>query len=55
MPTRYQAEALIYQHVPLDALMGIVCFNQKAEMQLQNALKSHNVSPKLVVRPTWYF
>lgn len=52
---RYQAEALIYQHVPVEALLGIVCFNQKAEMQLQNALKSHSVTPKLVVKPTWYF
>jgi|GEM_PF-5281738 len=44
-----------YQHMPVDALMGIGCFNREAETQLQTALKSCSVAPKIVIRPTWYF
>lgn len=32
---RYQAEALVHHHVPLDSLVGIACFNERSRNELQ--------------------
>jgi hypothetical protein len=32
---RYQAEALIWKHVPLDALQGVCCCDTSVEAQLE--------------------
>ena len=52
---RYQAEALIHEHVPLEALEGIVCSNREAEMNLHNELQIRNLSLRLLMKPSWYF
>ncbi|NIA13550.1 MAG: DUF4433 domain-containing protein [Nitrospiraceae bacterium] len=52
---RYQAEALAYQHVPVNALLGIVCYTDGVRNQLQDACKSKGLNIRLEVRPGWYF
>ena len=52
---RYQAEALIYQTCPLEALKGIICFNQSVKLQVEQWLKQHNKVLSVVVRQEWYF
>lgn len=52
---RYQAEALIHQHVPLDALLGICCHSGTAKSVLQKELAVRNVNIRTVVQPNWYF
>jgi hypothetical protein len=52
---RYMAEALIYQHVPLSALGGIVCYNPAVEKRV-NAMQSQaGTSMPTAVKPKWYF
>lgn len=54
-PLRYQAEALIHRHMPLSALLGVVCFNdlvrQSIEAMAQNC--GQIISVKTI--PKWYF
>lgn len=52
---RYQAEALIYQHLPLDSLSGIVCYSASIEADLQAAIASRNRALQTATRPNWYF
>lgn len=52
---RYQAEALVHQHVPLDALLGIGCYSARAQSVLQKELAVRNVNIRTVVQPNWYF
>lgn len=52
---RYQAEALIYQHLPVTALAGIVCHGQAQESYLQDLMQKVNLNLTLAARPDWYF
>lgn len=52
---RYQAEALAYQRVPMEALMGVACYTEAVRHEVEAATSSAGVSIKVVVRPDWYF
>ncbi len=52
---RYQAEALAYQRVPMEALMGIACYTEAVRHEVEAATSSAGVSVKVVARPDWYF
>lgn len=52
---RYQAEALVYQHVPVDALLGLACYNDTVEAQLKKELAARDLDLKLEQRAWWYF
>lgn len=52
---RYQAEALIYRHLPLEGLLGIACHSETANHQLQSEIGRRNLTLKVVVSPSWYF
>lgn len=52
---RYQAEALIKQHCPIDALLGIVCYNTQVEQQLQQQVQLRKLNLDVIARPGWYF
>lgn len=52
---RYQAEALIYRKVPLDALLGIVCYSREVGQKLQGECKARELDIQVKIRPTWYF
>jgi len=51
---RYNAEALVYQHVPVSALQGIVCQGPAEEARLKEMV--HNAAVDLAVhaRSGWY-
>ena len=51
---RYQAEALAFQHVPVNALQGIVCNGANEEASLKEMV--HNSAVALTVQslPAWY-
>ncbi|MEM9419072.1 MAG: DUF4433 domain-containing protein [Planctomycetota bacterium] len=53
--TRYQAEALVYQHVPVDALTGIVCNSDRVKKRLQQQIDDRGLGYGVVTRPRWYF
>jgi len=52
---RYQAEALVYQKLPISALSGIACYDDAAHDQIQKALAERDIMQKVVIRPNWYF
>jgi len=52
---RYQAEALVKQHCPIDALLGIACYNAQVEQQVKQHIQQRNMNLDVIVRPGWYF
>ena len=52
---RYQAEALVHQRVPVEALVGAVCYNQASGTQLETAIKQRHINLRVLVQPKWYF
>ncbi|MWN05357.1 DUF4433 domain-containing protein [Gilliamella sp. Pas-s95] len=52
---RYQAEALIHQHCPINALVGMICYNEQAEEDLNTWLQQRQLKIPVHKRPRWYF
>lgn len=52
---RYQAEALIHRHLPLDALSGVVVRDARARARVAGELRKRGLSLKLEVERSWYF
>ena len=50
---KYQAEALVHKHVPLDALLGIVCYNEAVKTDMQSKAGNTN-SAKILAQPKWF-
>jgi ssDNA thymidine ADP-ribosyltransferase, DarT len=51
---KYQAEALVHQHVPLNALMGIVCHDQTVKTSVQADVDAKGLDLKVVTQSGWY-
>ena len=52
---RYQAEGLIYEHLPADHLTGIVCYGEDEKRKLMKQTEEAGVELKIVAQPSWYF
>ncbi len=52
---RYQAEALAYENVPLDALLGMVCYDGGVESGIRAAMATRKIGLRTEVLPRWYF
>lgn len=52
---RYQAEALVHRHVPMDALIGIGCSSDRVADDVQQMLVENGSKLRTVSRPGWYF
>lgn len=52
---RYQAEALIWQSMPLQGLLGVVCYNDVVESQLLAETAKRGLTLSIQVQPNWYF
>jgi hypothetical protein len=52
---RYQAEALVYKHLAIDALLGIVCYNDGVANSLQAVASRCGVGVPISVKQGWYF
>lgn len=54
---RYQAEALIYRHVPLHCLLGAICYTDQEKEKIQQLVHSKNLGNTFEVhtRKEWYF
>jgi len=52
---RYQAEALIYKHAPIDALAGVVCYSDAVVGTINRHLATRNQTFKVVKKTDWYF
>ena len=51
---RYQAEALVHRHVPVNALVSVAVRDAAAQAKLIAEWKSRGLSLPLAVRPEWY-
>jgi len=52
---RYQAEALVHEHMPGRALAGIVCYGNSQAKRIRDALDDAGITIKVVVNPNWFF
>ena len=52
---RYQAEALVHQHCPVEALVGVVCYNEEIKTQVEQTMAQLGVARPVHVRSGWYF
>ena len=52
---RYQAEALIWKHVPLEALQGVCCYTPAVAEHIKTEIEQRSLAFKVGVQPSWYF
>ncbi len=51
----YQAETLIRDYVPVDALSGIVCFDDASKKVVEAYVAAAGSNVKVAAYPRWYF
>jgi hypothetical protein len=52
---RYQAEALIHQHLPIAGLIGIVCYTEQLKLKIEQETQARGLRLQVVARTGWYF
>lgn len=52
---RYQAEALIHRHLPVEALIGIICYTDEIKSRIETRLRQHGIALNVVTMQGWYF
>lgn len=52
---RYQAEALIHQHCPIEGLQGVICYTQTLRKSIEDRVKTRGLDLAVHARPDWYF
>lgn len=52
---RYQAEALVHQHLPLDSLEGIICHSELIEADVKQEIAKRGLKLTTAHKPGWYF
>lgn len=52
---RYQAEALIHKHLPVELLAGIVCHGKNEKRTLSRQQEELGMQLEIVAQPSWYF
>jgi len=52
---RYQAEALVWRHLPVEALLGICCYNSAVAEEIKSELAKRALEMQTIVQTGWYF
>lgn len=52
---RYQAEALIHRHLPVDALLGVVTYNDAIKADVQALADERQLDLGIYGKPSWFF
>jgi hypothetical protein len=52
---RYQAEALIFNHLPVKALLGVVCYTDAVKTILDDKIKKKGLTLDVRAMTGWYF
>jgi hypothetical protein len=52
---RYQAEALIHRHLPVEALAGMICYETAQQLRLQHLVAQSGHAMKVVAWSDYYF
>jgi len=51
---RYQAEALVYRHMPIEALLGVTCYGDAQRQRLEALAEDEDLSLEIRTLPGWY-
>lgn len=52
---RYQAEALVHQHLPVSGLRGIVCYTEALKQGIEQQIQARHLNLPVYARTGWYF
>lgn len=52
---RYQAEALIHRHLPVEGVLGIVCYTGTLKQRIEQDIQARDLNLPVHVRTEWYF
>lgn len=52
---RYQAEALIWRHIPIGAFRGICCYTEPVAEELRAEVQMRGLSLQVAAQRSWYF
>jgi hypothetical protein len=52
---RYQAEALVHRHLPIDALLGMACYTPSVAACLKSHVATRGLSIPVAAKDAWYF
>jgi hypothetical protein len=52
---RYQAEALVWKHLPVEALIGICCYDSAVDQSIKAELAERGLKIQTIVQGSWYF
>lgn len=52
---RYQAEALVYNHIPIEAFIGAVCYTEKVKDSVLQAAGNNGLDLQVIKQTGWYF
>jgi ssDNA thymidine ADP-ribosyltransferase, DarT len=52
---RYQAEALVWRHLPFEALLGICCYSREVGQEINAELAKRDLEMQTNVQRNWYF
>ena len=52
---RYQAEALIYKHLPVSSLVGVVCYTDELKLKLEADVSHRGLNLAVHKLTGWYF
>ena len=52
---RYQAEALVHQQVPVQALIGVICYTHTVKDAIDRKAAASGINLDVRVIPKWYF
>jgi hypothetical protein len=52
---RYQAEALIHRHLPIQGILGMVCYTEALQQSIEQEIQARNLSLRVYARMGWYF
>jgi ssDNA thymidine ADP-ribosyltransferase, DarT len=48
---RYQAEALVHRHLPMEAAIGVVCYNDAVKATMQREAEAHGHTLQVISKP----
>lgn len=51
---KYQAEALVRQHVPVGALLALACYDNETRDQMRQSAANHGTAVEIVTQRSWF-
>lgn len=52
---RYQAEALVHGHLPINGLLGVVCYTDRLKQAIEQQIQVRKLKLPVYARSGWYF